>query len=70
MQIRPNWFRHYSHEALKEIPGYLSWFHWHCGVRMRRVICIEKTEQKGTRRVGCKGYICQVCDIRYKFNYD
>lgn len=47
----------------KEIPGFLSLFHSHCGTSMRRVITFEKSDE-GVRRVACNSWICQVCEGR------
>lgn len=41
----------YSSYMYREIPGSLSWFHYHCGIRMQRVISFEKSDE-GVRRVG------------------
>ena len=48
---------------IKEVSGKKALFHWHCGVRMRKVIIFQKTD-KGIRRLGYSGWFCETCGKR------
>ena len=62
--VKSNWFKRKSVVGVqKEKLGISTIFHWHCQIPMKRVILYQKTD-KGIRRVGCTGWICQKCETR------
>lgn len=47
----------------KEVLGFPTLFHWHCGRPMRRVVTYQRTDE-GVSCVGCNSWVCLVCEKR------
>lgn len=71
--LKSKWF--FTSKAtgfFKEVLGFKSLFHWHCGRRMIRVINYQTFHEDAIviTRTGCHGWICPVCERRKEKTFE
>jgi hypothetical protein len=67
--LQTEWAKDSNGEEHKEVRGAKSIFHWCCGMRMTRILLIERVGSR-VHRVQCSsftynnGWFCEVCNRR------